>query len=89
MVVVSREDADAPRTLTICAPITTSDRGSKYEVEIGKPKFLREFVRGSVHQLIYLLTGREFWDIIFGHSNRPLGLGAGADFSASNPVAVH
>ena len=42
MVVVSRADADAPRALTICAPITTSYRGSKYEVEIGKPKFLRE-----------------------------------------------
>ncbi len=42
MVVVSREDADMPRSLTICAPITTSYRGSKYEVEIGKQKFLRE-----------------------------------------------
>ncbi len=42
MAVVSREDTDAPRALSICAPITTSYRGSKYEVEIGKQKFLRD-----------------------------------------------
>lgn len=42
MLVVSRRDEDAPRALTVCAPITTATRGSKYEVEIGKPKFLRE-----------------------------------------------
>ena len=42
MVVVSREDADAPRALALCVPITTSCRGSKYEVDIGKPRFLRE-----------------------------------------------
>jgi mRNA-degrading endonuclease toxin of MazEF toxin-antitoxin module len=37
---VSREDKEAPRALTICAPITTAYRGSKYEVDIGKPHFL-------------------------------------------------
>ena len=42
MVVVSREDADAPRALSLCAPITTSYRGSAYEVEIGKLPFLRK-----------------------------------------------
>lgn len=41
MVVVSRADEDAPRALSICAPITTSYRESKYEVDIGKPRFLR------------------------------------------------
>ena len=41
MVVVSREDPDAPRALSLCAPITTKYRGSPYEVEIGKPRFLR------------------------------------------------
>ena len=40
MLVVSRKDADAPRALSICAPITTSTRDSRYEVSIGKPKFL-------------------------------------------------
>ncbi|HLC15326.1 MAG TPA: type II toxin-antitoxin system PemK/MazF family toxin [Thermodesulfovibrionia bacterium] len=42
MVVVSREDLNAPRSLAICAPITTSYRYSKYEIDIGKPNFLRE-----------------------------------------------
>lgn len=42
MLVVSRRDEDAPRALSICAPITTSTRNSKYEVLIGKPKFLHE-----------------------------------------------
>ena len=40
MVIISREDPSAPRALSICAPITSSNRGSKYEVPIGKPRFL-------------------------------------------------
>ena len=42
MVVVSREDANAPRALSVCAPITTKYRGSAYEVKVGKLRFLRE-----------------------------------------------
>lgn len=42
MLVVSRRDDDAPRALSIRAPITTSTRVSQYEIEIGKPKFLHE-----------------------------------------------
>ena len=42
MMVVSREDAAAPRALTICAPITTANRGSAYEVELPSRPFLRE-----------------------------------------------
>jgi len=34
MVVVSREDEDAPRALSLCAPITTSSRNSRYEVAL-------------------------------------------------------
>ncbi len=41
MVVVSREDADPPRALVLCAPITTKYRSSRYEVDIGKLRFLR------------------------------------------------
>lgn len=40
MLVVSIEDQAAPRALSICAPITTSTRGSAYEIPIGKPTFL-------------------------------------------------
>jgi mRNA interferase MazF len=39
-VVISREDPDSPRALAICAPLTTENRGSDYEVSLGKLKFL-------------------------------------------------
>ncbi len=39
-VIVSREDRDSPRALAICAPLTTQNRGSAYEVALGKLKFL-------------------------------------------------
>jgi len=42
MLVVSRKDADAPRALAICTPITTLYRDSDYEVSIGRPRFLNE-----------------------------------------------
>ena len=42
MVVVSRHDPDAPRALSLCAPFTTTNRASQYEVPIGKCGFLRE-----------------------------------------------
>lgn len=41
-VVISREDPDAPRALAICAPLTTENRGSDYEVPLGKLKFLNQ-----------------------------------------------
>jgi mRNA interferase MazF len=41
MVVVSRQDEDAPRALSLCLPITTSYRGSEYEVELPSMPFLR------------------------------------------------
>ena len=39
-VVVSREDLDSPRAIAICAPLTTQNRGSSYEVGLGKLKIL-------------------------------------------------
>lgn len=39
-VIVSREDPDSPRAIAICAPLTTQNRGSSYEVALGKLKFL-------------------------------------------------
>ncbi len=41
-IAVSREDSDSPRAICIFVPITSEGRGSRYEVSIGKPKFLRE-----------------------------------------------
>ena len=42
MIVLSREDDDAPRALSVCAPITRANRGSEYEVELPRLHFLRE-----------------------------------------------
>jgi mRNA interferase MazF len=42
MVVVSRNDPDAPRALSICVPFTTQNRGSRYEVAVGRSSFLTE-----------------------------------------------
>ena len=41
MVVVSRYDMDAPRSLSLCVPITSVYRGSEYEVALVSAPFLR------------------------------------------------
>jgi mRNA interferase MazF len=41
-VIVSREDPDSPRAIVICAPLTTQNRGSAYEVPLGKLRFLEK-----------------------------------------------
>jgi mRNA interferase MazF len=42
VVILSRFDPDAPRALAIYVPLTTQNRGSKYEVELPRLPFLRE-----------------------------------------------
>lgn len=42
VVIVSRHDEEAPRALVIYVPLTTQSRGSQYEVEIPRQRFLRE-----------------------------------------------
>lgn len=41
-IIVSREDANSPRAIALCAPLTTQNRGSSYEVALGKLKFLEK-----------------------------------------------
>ena len=41
MVVVSRYDMDAPRSLSLCVPITSAYRDSQYEVPLASASFLR------------------------------------------------
>ena len=41
VVIVSRNDPDTPRALMIYVPLTTQNRGSKYEVELPPLRFLR------------------------------------------------
>jgi mRNA interferase MazF len=42
VVVVSRRDERAPRALVVYVPLTTQNRGSRYEVVIPRLSFLRE-----------------------------------------------
>lgn len=51
-VVISREDLDSPRAIAICAPLTTQNRGSAYEVALGKLKFLDKESWVNVHGLM-------------------------------------
>ncbi len=39
---VSRDDPDSPRALSIFVPLTTENRGSDFEVSLGKPRFLNK-----------------------------------------------
>lgn len=41
-VIVSREDPHCPRSISICAPLTTQHRGTAYEVPVGKLRFLEK-----------------------------------------------
>ena len=41
VVIVSREDTNAPRALSITVPLTTQNRGSRYEVQMPRVPWLR------------------------------------------------
>lgn len=47
VVVVSRRDEQAPRALAIYVPLTTQNRGSRYEVVIPRLSFLRQVPGGE------------------------------------------
>lgn len=51
-VVVSRYDPDSPRALSIFVPLTTENRGSAYEVSLGKPRFLNKDSWANVQGLM-------------------------------------
>jgi mRNA interferase MazF len=51
VVIVSRCDPNAPRALVIYVPLTTQNRGSFYEVEIPKLKFLDKISFANVQGL--------------------------------------
>ena len=58
VVIVSRYDPDAPRALVIYVPVTTQNRGSKYEVELPKLPFLREISVANVQGIASLTANR-------------------------------
>jgi mRNA interferase MazF len=51
ILIVSREDNDPPRALIIQVPLTTQNRGSEYEVDLGRLPFLRESSVANVQGL--------------------------------------
>ena len=42
VIILSRDDPEAPRALVTYIPLTTQDRGSRYEIEMGNLRFLKE-----------------------------------------------
>jgi mRNA interferase MazF len=51
VVVVSRADPDAPRALCVVVPLTTQNRGSRYEVAMPKVPWLRHQSFANVQAL--------------------------------------
>ena len=47
-VILSRNDPEAPRALVIYIPLTTQDRRSRYEIELGNLRFLKEISVANV-----------------------------------------
>jgi len=58
LVILSRFDPDAPRALAIYVPLTTQNRGSKYEIELPRLPFLRELSVANVQGIASLTTNR-------------------------------
>ena len=56
--IVSREDGDPPRALVIQVPLTTKNRFSRYEVDLGKLPFLREPSVANVQGLASIPVAR-------------------------------
>jgi mRNA interferase MazF len=42
VVILSQDDPQAPRALVTYVPLTTQNRGSRYEIELGNLRFLKE-----------------------------------------------
>jgi len=63
VLIISREDPNPPRVLVIYIPLTTQNRGSRYEVEVGKLPFRLQHdlpgLEGS--GALYLASMRYTW----------------------------
>jgi mRNA interferase MazF len=42
VVIVTREDTDAPRAISVTAPLTTQNRGTQYEVQMPRVPWLKQ-----------------------------------------------
>ncbi len=50
VVILSRNDPEAPRALVTYIPLTTQDRRTRYEIELGNLRFLKEISVAKVRQ---------------------------------------
>ena len=48
VVILSRDDPQAPRALVTYIPLTTQNRGSPYEIKLGNLRFLKELSGANV-----------------------------------------
>jgi mRNA interferase MazF len=46
--ILSRDDPQAPRALVVYVPLTTQNRGSRYEIELGRVRVLNEMSVANV-----------------------------------------
>jgi mRNA interferase MazF len=51
VIIVSRSDPDAPRALAVVVPLTTQNRGSRYEIPMPKVPWLRHASIANVQAL--------------------------------------
>ena len=58
VVILSRDDPQAPRALVIYIPLTTQDRRSRYEIQLGNPRFLKEISVANVQGIGSLPVSR-------------------------------
>ncbi len=58
VVIVSRQDAEAPRALVLYVPLTTQPRGSPYEAALPSLGFLREISTANVQGLASIAHAR-------------------------------
>ena len=58
VMVVSREDAEAPRALAVCVPLTTQIKGSQYEVILPRVRWMPGSDQGAAN--VQGITSIEF-----------------------------
>ncbi len=69
-VVVSRKDPEAPRAITLCVPVTTNNRGSRYEVALGKLRFLPKESWANIQGLTSLENVKPLRHLEHGTANQ-------------------
>lgn len=62
VIILSRDDSDKPRRLTIYIPVTTQNRGSRYEVEMPRLPF---FATGSTANVQGIASGESADEQLF------------------------